>query len=337
MADDKVMNVSPAVAAVRWHELPALTLETAAVQVVVVPELGGKIVSLLDKHSGREWLLPPQRAYAQGAARRAGFVEQDMSGWDEMFPTINAGAYPVHGTHNGALLPDHGEVWSAAWAHDTDNADAIALSVQGQALPYTLARTIRGVAENALRLEYEVVNTGAETLYALWAAHPQFVVDDATRIVLPRSVTQVVNVLATDELPEDEQLYDWTEAVTPAGEKLPLDRVRPDAVRKHRKFYLPPEQPAGWVGLWQAAGLQQADGGAWLRLAWDVASVPYLGVWVDERSYNTSLTVALEPSTGYYDSLTRAWQNGRVMELPPNVPYRWALEVSLGVGAFPEG
>jgi galactose mutarotase-like enzyme len=330
MADDKVVSVPAAVAAVRWYELPALALEASAVRVVVIPELGGKIVSLLDKQSGREWLLPPQRAYAQGVARSAGFVEQDMSGWDEMFPTINAGAYPVEGEYFAAPLPDHGEVWSAAWALDADNTDAIALSVQGQALPYTLGRTVRVVGENTLRLEYEVVNTGAETLYALWAAHPQFVVDGATRIVLPRSVTQVVNVLPTDELPDDEQLYDWTETVTPAGEKLPLDRVRSDAVRKHRKFYLPPEQPVGWVGL------QQAAGGAWLRLAWDVASVPYLGVWVDERSYNASLTVALEPSTGYYDSLTRAWQNGRVMELLPNVPYRWALEVSLGVGAFPE-
>lgn len=329
MADDKVVSV-PAVAAVRWHDLPALALETSAVQVVVVPELGGKIVSLLDKQNGREWLLLPQRPYAHGAARNAGFVEQDMSGWDEMFPTINAGAYPAHGAHNAVPLPDHGEVWGIAWAHDADNTDAIALSVQGQALPYTLTRTIRVVGENALRLEYEVVNTGAETLYALWAAHPQFVMDGATRIVLPQSVKQVVNVLPTDELPQDEQLYDWAETVTASGEILPLDRVRPDAVRKHRKFYLPPEQPVSW------AGLQQGDGGAWLRLAWETSSVPYLGVWVDERSYNTALTVALEPSTGYYDSLTRAWQNGRVMELLPNVPQRWALEVALGDGAFPE-
>lgn len=331
MADDKVVSVQAGAAVVRWHDLPALALETSVVQVVVVPELGGKIVSLLDKRSGREWLLPPQRDYARGAARSAGFVEQDMSGWDEMFPTINACAYPVDGLHLGVPLPDHGEVWSAAWTHDTDNAYAIALSVQGQALPYTLTRTMRGVAENTLRLEYEVVNTGVETLYALWAAHPQFVVDGATRIVLPRYVTQVVNVLPTEELPQDGQLYDWTETVTADGKPLALDRVRADAVQKHRKFYLPPEQPAAWVGL------QQGDDGAWLRLAWDAERVPYLGVWVDERSYNPSLTLALEPSTGYYDNLTRAWQNQRVMHLLPNVPYRWALEVSLGVGAFPEG
>ncbi|MFN8447667.1 MAG: hypothetical protein U0521_03490 [Anaerolineae bacterium] len=78
--------------------------------------------------------------------------------------------------------------------------------------------------------------------------------------------------------------------------------------------------------------MRQGDDGAWLRLSWDPSQIPYLGIWVDEGSYNPASTVALEPSTGYYDSLTRAWRNNRVMRLPPGAPQRWWLDVAVGSG-----
>ncbi|MFN8447666.1 MAG: hypothetical protein U0521_03485 [Anaerolineae bacterium] len=124
--------------------------------------------------------------------------------------------------------------------------------MSGRALPYTLSRTIHSVDERTLRLSYEVVNTGSEPLSVLWTAHPQFAADDATRIVLPAEVTQVVSVQPTPELPVMEQRCEWAITTTPAGEPLPLDRVRPASARRHRKVYLPPEQPVCVGGV--AAG-----------------------------------------------------------------------------------
>ena len=78
--------------------------------------------------------------------------------------------------------------------------------------------------------------------------------------------------------------------------------------------------------------MQQGEAGAWLRLAWDAKATPYLGIWVDEGDYNPAPTAALEPSTGYYDSLARAWQNQRVMRLSPGIPQRWSLDLTVGSG-----
>lgn len=330
MSDDKVASVSTRVYPTQWFSLPALALETPALRAITVPALGAKIVSLFDRALGREWLLPPKNGQLRPVIYGADFVEQDMSGWDEMFPTINPCMYPADGAHTDAALPDHGEVWALAWQHDASVADAIRLRVSGRVLPYTLSRTIHSVDERTLRLSYEVVNTGFEPLSALWTAHPQFGADDATRIVLPAEVTQVVSVQPTAEFPVMEQRCGWRVTTTPAGEPLSLDRVRPASARSHRKVYLPPEQPVRW------AGLQQGEDGAWLRLSWDPSQIPYLGIWVDEGSYNPAPTVALEPSTGYYDSLTRAWRNNRVMRLPPGAPQRWWLDVAVGSeGEFP--
>ena len=39
-----------------WHGHPALLLESDAIQTVVIPVLGAKLVSLVDKRTGNEWL-----------------------------------------------------------------------------------------------------------------------------------------------------------------------------------------------------------------------------------------------------------------------------------------
>ena len=44
------------VSAATWQGLDAWVLESAEVRVVTLPPLGAKLVSLLDKRSGREWL-----------------------------------------------------------------------------------------------------------------------------------------------------------------------------------------------------------------------------------------------------------------------------------------
>jgi hypothetical protein len=78
------------------------------------------------------------------------------------------------------------------------------------------------------------------------------------------------------------------------------------------------------------AALQQGSEGDWIRLSWNPDDVPYLGVWVDEGAFNTVSTAAIEPATGYYDSLALAWQNNRTMRLPPNEPVCWFLDIELG-------
>lgn len=325
--DEPVMPSSMGrVYATEWYGQPALALETAALRLITVPELGAKIVSVFDRQAEREWLQPPKDGYLQSVAYGSSFVDQDMSGWDEMFPTIDRCQYPVAGAYQGAELPDHGEVWALPWGHDANQTDVIQTHVQGRALPYTLTRTIRALHDATIRLSYEVVNTNEEPLVAFWTAHPQFIADAETRIILPDNVAEVVNVQSTNELPKVGALIDWPEARTQSGELLMIDRVRAASEHKHRKIYLPPEQPAHW------AALRQGVDGPWLRLSWDAESVPYLGIWVDEGSYNPAPTAALEPSTGYYDTLALAWQNERVMHLLPGITLSWSLDLTLGHG-----
>ncbi|MEP0761720.1 MAG: DUF5107 domain-containing protein, partial [Chloroflexota bacterium] len=84
MTDD--ITLSPS----EWRGQPAWTLESARLRVVTTPGVGAKIVSIYDKAAGHEWLVAPADRPFGPLAYGAVFTEQDMSGWDEMFPTIKA-------------------------------------------------------------------------------------------------------------------------------------------------------------------------------------------------------------------------------------------------------
>lgn len=310
----------------QWLGQPALALETDALRLVTVPKMGAKMVSLFDKRIQHEWLIQPIDRAFKPAAYGSSFADQDMSGWDEMFPTINTCAYPVEGQYKGQLLPDHGEVWSLPWSVEAVTNSTIRLSTIGRALPYRLKRHVEVVNDHYFRLKFEVVNTGEEPIIALWAAHPQFVVNEETRIRLPKAVEQVVNVHETPEWGAVGTLYSWAEAQSQHGEQRSLDQIGTADLKTCRKFYVPADQHVDW------AALQQGDDGAWVRLSWDREQVPYLGIWVDEGAYNAASTAALEPSTGFYDNLNFAWKNQRVMHLIPHQPLQWTIDIEMGTG-----
>jgi galactose mutarotase-like enzyme len=300
-----------------WNNFPALVLESEMLRVVIVPDLGAKIVSLYDKLRGREWLAAPMRQVQQ-TVYGVEFVSQDMSGWDEMLPTIDAC------TWQGLQLPDHGEVWSIPWHVESGEA-AVITSVAGVALPYVFTRAAELITPNCLELRYSLVNHGKQAFPYLWAAHPQFLADPHTRILLPASVQRVVNIIDGDpRWGEVGSLYAWPAAVSVDGESLRLDCAGAVEKRACRKFYLPPNKPVSW------AALVDENLGCQLRMDWSPSELPYVGLWVDEGMYNSVPVVALEPSNGYYDSLERAVLNKKISVLDPQQVASWTLRITTG-------
>lgn len=297
-----------------WHGFPALALESERMRAVLVPDLGGKIVSLFDKAHQHEWLVPPMRPVKQ-TAFGADFVSQDMSGWDEMMPTISAC------TVDGTSYPDHGEVWSIPWTVETDRGEA-RLSVEGKGWPYRFTRAAALVTPDCLELRYALKNNAERPFPYLWAAHPQFSAGASTHIILPDEVERVINVIEDDPAwGAAGETHEWPAARDRGGQTLRLDRVRPVNLRACRKFYVPPEQHASWAGLAEEAL------GCQMRLSWSPAETPYLGLWVDEGTYNARPVAAPEPSSGYYDSLERAIGNGSVSMAAPGEERRWTMRV----------
>jgi galactose mutarotase-like enzyme len=313
-----------------WHGLSAWALESECLRVVVVPEMGAKLVSLLDKRNQLEWLVDPDGRPFKQVPYGAAFVNQDMSGWDEMFPTIVACAYPGTGERYGTALPDHGEVWTLPWMLEPSNPNQLKLSVVGKALPYRLTRTLKYSAATTLKMFYELNNLSQERIAYIWAAHPQFTCGEQAEIMLPPQVTEVCNTIPADwGWGEPETRFGWPQAVSVEGNIVRINRTGPASLQQARKFFVLPETTVGWTGL------VRQPASDWLRLDWNPAEVPYLGIWVDEGALNYASVVALEPTTGFYDSLAVAWKNKEVTILEPGAKHTWTLTVRIGTGEQP--
>jgi galactose mutarotase-like enzyme len=314
----------------RWRGVAAYALENAILRTVVVPEMGAKIVSLLDKRNNVEWLVGAGSRPFQPVAYGSSFEHQDMSGWDEMFPTISACTYPGPGALTGTLLPDHGEVWALPWQVKTAGAGTLELEVAGRCLPYRLTRRLAYQAPSMLRFDYHLVNLGMHPMPYIWAAHPQFAVGLDAEVTLPPHVAQVCNVLpASWGWGDPETLYDWPEVTSAGGLAVRLDKIGPPALQRARKYYLLPEQRAGW------AMLVRKSSGAWLRMDWDPTLVPYFGLWVDEGALNPESVAAPEPATGFYDSLALAWERQQVALLAAGAEAQWTVTVRFGTSEEP--
>src|SRR6478672_7148868 len=94
---------------------PAVVLQNDAMRVAVIPEIGGKIISLVSRRTGREWLWKnPQLPLRKPPADATDFGAFDAGGWDEVFPTVTPCRVPTSAWGNRTLT-DHGELWYRPW------------------------------------------------------------------------------------------------------------------------------------------------------------------------------------------------------------------------------
>lgn len=306
------MKLIPACTIGTYAGFKSIVMESDLIRLETVPEIGGKLVSILYKPTGMEWLLSSGSRRIRQPIPGSVFGDWDMSGWDECFPTINS---CPSGIEEGVSFPDHGELWSLPWECSIEGG-TVTGSVRSPRLPYQFTRILSFPAADRIRLDYRADNLGDGHMPFLWVPHPQFAITEPTRILLPESMKEMQCVFEGHSLKNGE-IYDWNE----------VSFISPAVTGDGRKLYYPGKVPAG------CSGLYGEESGNFLILSVSADKVPYLGIWVDEGMFNDRVTCALEPSIGYYDSLEMAAGNGTAQILQPQSSFSWHVELTLGAGA----
>ena len=70
-----------------------MKLESPKLSIEILPEVGGKISQIALKPEGKQLLIPSQRPYVT-IPPSGSWMDYDMSGIDDCFPTIASGVYP---------------------------------------------------------------------------------------------------------------------------------------------------------------------------------------------------------------------------------------------------
>ena len=294
-------------------------LENQQIRLVVIPELGAKIASLIYKPQEFEVFFQPSQGCYNLAHYGVDFANYDTSGADEMFPNIDSCLYPYQG-YGGQALPDHGELWSIPWRVAEVGA-GLTTEAEGTALPYIFTRTI-SLKENTVHLEYQVINLGDKLLYGLWAFHGLVTCDQSTRLILPET-QGVITVHNSKLLGPIGTKHSFPITIDQAGNLYRLDQISPRSAEKTEKIYL-----EGTIEKGEAA-LILNNGQLEYKLIFPKDRVPYMGIWINEGGFKGEYNCALEPSTGYYDSLEIAHKLGSIQPINPGETRQWYLDIQL--------
>jgi len=300
-----------------YQGFESVVLENGELQLTVVPHVGGKMVSLVRKESGREFLLQPI-ARLGTVSYGARFEDHAPCGFDECFPTVAECGYP-----EGSTVPDHGEVWSRPWSHKV-LGDGVELAISGYAFRYELRKTI-SLESNSVIIRYRLQNRSGQRFAYIWSAHPLLKVEPGCRILLPPDVRQVfVNWANDPALGQFGEFHSW-----PIARGEDLSRVQSVEQRRAIKLFA---SPAG-VGC---AALHYPASDESIIFAFGIDHVPHVGVWICEGGWpdpeSGQYTVALEPCSGMPDSLAEAVQRNQNQWLDPDETREWELRISLRKG-----
>ena len=285
------------------------SLANGRVAVAVVPELGGRMVSL-SGGGRREWLdgwMPPRQRRLWHPADPADFATGPGAGIDECLPSVLACEA------GGAAIPDHGDLWNQPAPVDPDEAARGVLACRWRcgSLPLSLERRIRLRGES-LWLDYRLENLSSGRTPFLWAWHPLFAWRPGDRIHFAPSVR---TCLGGDGKP-----LPWPE--TAPGTDLSRALFPHDSLAAAKTV----------VGPLRAGTAEiRTKSGARLTLHWPAGLFPYAGVWITRGFWKGLHHWAIEPTNGAADRLSDLVEKGADERfiLAPREVRTWRMVIGL--------
>lgn len=302
----------PEVFADQVQGFESVGLRTRAAELVMIPALGGRVISLRSRRTGREWCWHrPQARWLWSSRPGDDFGTSPQAGIDECVPTVAACQW------RGRSVPDHGEVWYQRWVLDPAEraAGRLSATVRLEVSPSDFSRTIRAEGDDFV-FDYALRNRSAAPEHFVWCVHPLFTIEPGDRLELPADATSLrINGGLGDRPIAHGDRWSYPE---------PFPGVRLDRLET-------PGMPRGCVKAFAGplregrAALVNDTTGDRLGLQWDVRENPLLGLWLN-RGHAGFHHIALEPTNGAPDALDAAvdaWRQAGRVEAGQTV--RWSL------------
>ncbi|UCB45808.1 MAG: DUF5107 domain-containing protein [Spirochaetota bacterium] len=285
----------------QYHGLRLVRIENEVLCIDVLPELGAKIYSFIYKPSDRNLLwhhphiLPARQPFG------ASFDDNWSGGWDELIPNDLPAKAP-----DGALLPDHGEIWSQPtyWEILTSSANRceVRFIVHGRVLPTRFEKTI--CLENRdpfIRIMYSFTNLGTTPIDFLWNIHPALEVTPHTWLDVP-AITGMTDPWREDRF-QANRSFRWPYVISHNGEKADLRQIVPKESASADMHYLI-DIEEGWYAATDRSSMTG------FALTFQKSVFPHVWLFRALGGWRGLYTAILEPSTGFPYDLEAAKSKG---------------------------
>jgi len=288
----------------RWSllGLRAVILENACLRATVLPELGGRVWSLVYKPLDRELLWQNPRVAPRKVPFGSAYDDVWCGGWEELFPN------DAPGLIMGEQYPDHGEIWSIEWdwtAESDGDSAAVRLWCETPISAFRVEKRLllRG-GRPTLEASYRLTNAGGAEFPFLFKIHPALRVPAGARIDFPPMTVELEPAWLAS-LTGAPPRFAWPHAETGEG-RLDLRKTPPPEARQAWFFY----------------GTDYSEG--WCAIT-DVASRLTCGLLFSPQVFTSCWLFA---SFG-------AWRNHRVAILEPATAHPMEMEKAIARGSAP--
>lgn len=287
-----------------------ITLENKMLKVCLNPDFGCKIHSFLHKETGFELAAQSEReVQVKGSEKKAVFGDYAY-GFDDAFPNIDAESLSLHNkTFN---YPDHGMVWDRKFRVINAASDSALCAFKDDdlKLTYTKSFSLKGeTLTSEISIEYEE----SSPFPCIYTFHGLIKYEDDMEIMLPKGSDKLINVLKHPGFGDVGNIL-GTEDVSKIPKYGSGDML---------KYYVCGRVKEG------KCGVKYTKSGMAYELSYDSNCLPYLGVWITAGGLDGANNMALEPSDGFYDSVSKAIDNKAVKVLKPNEKRLIRLDIRL--------
>ena len=282
-----------------YKDRTALCVHGARLTAVFLPEDGGKMASL--RSETVEYLQQRPGGVYRRLFPETDYVQAECSGFDDMFPTIDPYT-PQDGAFRSVTYPDHGEVCRhpAQW---NIKGDRLLFWFDSKLFPVRFSKTVSVDENGSIAIDYEIKNSGSAPFPCLWAAHFMLNASPDAKIITPFASDAPIRTMF--------------------GRQLSRDCTLPrSADGENYKFYYTDPIPAG------CCGYRYPDGKT-LTLRFPKETVKYLGVWINNGSFEEMYNIALEVCTAPFDRPDAAEQNDCGCRIAPGSALRFRLLIDL--------
>jgi galactose mutarotase-like enzyme len=306
----------------------AIIIENDFLRIVSLPGWGSKLVSIVYKPQNDELLWQNPGNFYRKTKYGDRYEMGEVSGFDEMFPTISRCVYESF-PWMGVELPDHGEVWSVPWQYETEEK-SVHLWVFGVRFPYKLEKKV-SIEGNCIRIHYGVVNLSGFDFDFIWAAHPLFNTGVGMELVVPSEMNSIVNSVPGSRLKRYGEVVNFRKTDLDDGTQFDLSRVPEKNNYGYQKYYFLGKMTQGWCILYDY------DKAMNIGMSFPKDKVPYLGVWINEGGWEGQYNIAPEPATGAMDRVDFAKMWGMNSSLTPFEYREWYLNITVQKGKKAKG
>ncbi|MCU0771619.1 MAG: DUF5107 domain-containing protein [Verrucomicrobia bacterium] len=271
-------------------------IESEHLRVDIAPAIGGRVVSLIEKRTGHEFLWRNSRVALQAMPPGSAYDPNFFGGIDELLPN------DIPECIDGVECPDHGELWTTALDCTKEDGALLLRST----LPLTGLRYEKRVALAAdspcIELHYRIANPTGQTRHFMWKLHAALAIEPGDVIECPARHGQVAD-LAWSRFSTLER-FAWPQIQGQAANVIPKPGDQCDF------FYLSGLEAGRMAWRRPGTGLE-------FRCEFDTKVFPYAWLFASYGGFDGHFTAILEPCTSMPISVNQADGLGQCTVLAP--------------------